>query len=216
MIPQSLLQSIKVNAGTSQQFCLEVGSPVQAVLRPVATSRERLDFSDIYLLTQWRNRHCSSFLTEFTATPERTALWLTKIVGPDNTRVLFMVESPRGEVVGYMGLAFIDWTTHEGEADAVVRGRDAPRGLMTDCLRSLLNWARGPLGLQKISVRVRSDNPALEFYRKFGFMETRREHLQRTERNGDVVWQIDNDHVCLSEPQLVHMNLLDVPSTPPP
>lgn len=209
MIARELLQSLKACAGVRHQLCLAVGTPVVALLRPVATGVDRLSGEDVAALTEWRNRHISSFLTEFVATPERTASWLTRMVGPDDTRILFMVESPPGHLVGYMGLAFIDWALAKGEADAVVRGKETPRGLMTQCLRHLMGWARDQLGLTTLSVRVRSDNPALAFYQKFGFAEVRREPLARTERNDEVIWQPCQVESKQSELSLVHMNLDD-------
>ena len=207
MAPRELLQSLKACAGGQHQLCLAVGTPVVAILRPVATCAGRLRIEDVELLTKWRNRHVSSFLTEFTATPERTASWLTRMVGPDDTRILFMVESPPGRTVGYMGLAFIDWQKASGEADAVVRGDDAPRGSMTQCLRHMLAWARDQLGISALSVRVRSDNPALAFYQKFGYREVLSEPLMKTECNGDVIWQ-PGDRVAPTQAlNLVHMRL---------
>jgi RimJ/RimL family protein N-acetyltransferase len=220
LAPQELLRSLKATAGGSHQLCLVVGKPVVALLRPVATQPGRVDSGDVQCLTDWRNRHVSSFLTEFVATTKRTASWLTQTVNHDDTRILFMVEAPPGKAVGYMGMAFIDWAAGAGEADAVVRGEDAPRGLMTHCLRHLLGWARDQLGLHSLSVRVRSDNPALAFYEKFGFVETTRELLVRSERDGELVWQPGGSGPGHSRLSLVHMSLRDdalsFSSTPSP
>ena len=49
---------------------------------------------------------------------------------------------------------------------------------MTAALHTVLDWARGPLGLKELGVRVRSDNPALAFYEKAGFCEMQRVPLR--------------------------------------
>jgi RimJ/RimL family protein N-acetyltransferase len=129
------------------------------------------------------------------------------MVGPDDTRILFMVDDARtGQTVGYMGLAFIDWERRSGEADAIVRGGDAAPGMMTRALRTMLDWASVQLGLRQLGVRVRSDNPAVTFYGKLGFRELRRVPLQRVEGDGLIEW-VENESLPAREPSLVHMVL---------
>lgn len=178
---------------------LPVGDPPMAWLRPVG-----IDASDAARLTEWRNRYVTAFLTEFEATEEQTTRWLAETVQQDDTRILFMLDFMESGTVGYLGLAFIDWATGRGEADAIVRGGDAPKGLMTAALCTLLVWAQEQLGLVELGVRVRSDNPALAFYEKVGFRETRRVPLQRTETAGMVVW-VEDAEATKGKLSLVHM-----------
>jgi len=140
-------------------------------MRPVATVPGHLDARDVNLLTVWRNQHVKSFLTEFVANDERTVKWLTESVHTNPSKMLFMVESLSGERFGHVGLGFIDWCTGYGEADAIVSGGHSPKGLMKESLQTLLRWSRDILGLQTLAVRVRSDNSAVDFYRKVGFVE---------------------------------------------
>jgi RimJ/RimL family protein N-acetyltransferase len=202
----AFLQELKRAAGgPGPQLRLPVGSPPRALLRPIAVCSTRLSAADVELLTNWRNRFVSSFLTRFESTPVRTRRWLSDYVANDDTRVLFMTDLPDGKTIGYMGLAYIDWAARRGEADAIVRGGGAPKGLMTDCLRSLIGWGLNQLALQSIGVRVLSSNPAIEFYRKFGFDEHRRVPLTRADCNGDEVWVEAESSV--SDLALVHMDL---------
>jgi len=194
MTGRELLRASKM--GT---MCLPVGEPIRAWLRPAGS-----DAADAARLTEWRNRFVTAFLTEFEATEERTLHWLMETVAPDETRILFMLDLPDGETVGYLGLAFIDWEAGRGEADAVVRGADAPGRLMTVALRTALDWASGPLGLKELGVRVRSDNSALAFYEKVGFREIKRVPMQRVESPGMVVW-VENPTAVDAKLSLVHM-----------
>lgn len=201
-----LLRALKESAAPHQPtMSLTVSYPVEAILRPVATRGDCLNDADVRVLTEWRNRFVQAFLTEFQSTEARTALWLTNIVGTDDTRILFMVDDARsGETIGYMGLAFIDWEKASGEADAIVRGRQAPRGLMKRALLTLLSWSRSQLGLKTLGVRVRSDNAAIEFYRKLGFEEVRRTSLRRVESPGLIEW-VEDQSLPAGEPSIVHM-----------
>jgi RimJ/RimL family protein N-acetyltransferase len=185
-------------------LCIPVGSPVEGTLRPVATRKDGLNVNDVRVLTEWRNRFVRAFLHEFEATERRTERWLTDMVGPDDTRILFMLDDPHGQTVGYMGLAYIDWEKLYGEADAIVRGRDVAPGLMTKAMRTLMNWASGQLGLQLLGVRVRSDNTALDFYRKFGFKEHRRVPLRVKQEIDGLKWDEDLS-LSAGEISLVHM-----------
>lgn len=201
---RELLKMLKATAGTPGPcVCLPVGQPVEAVLRPVATAAERLNAKDVKLLTDWRNRFVKSFLTDFVATENRTARWLTDFVGPNDNKILFMVDV-NGQTVGNIGLDFINWDTGYGEADNIVRGGDSRKGLMKLALKTTLEWAYGQLGLSELGVRVRSDNPALEFYRKVGFREIKRIPLRKTEEPDMVRW-VEDPAFDSSSASLVYM-----------
>lgn len=188
----SYLQNLKKEAGSSSQhFSIPVGDPPFARLRFIPTHPETISSSDVSLLSLWRNRYKTSFLTEFTATDDQTRQWLINIVGKDETKSLFMLESLDGEAIGYMGIAYIDWKKGYGEADAVVRGSEAPKGAMSIALSALIHWAKTELGLKKIGVRVRSDNTAIQFYRKLGFQMIKQVPLRRIECDHKITYSED-------------------------
>ena len=208
-LSRELLVAVKRTVvGNSPTLSIPVGRPVVALLRPVATVIEKINENDVQVLTAWRNRFIESFLSEFESDEDRTRRWLSEIVGPDDTRILFMVDAASGQTIGYMGLAFINWDESSGEADAIVRGGDAPRGLMTATLQTLLAWGRSQLGIQRFGVRVRSDNSAITFYRKFGFEEVKRVPLRRTTKRDMIQW-VEDDSLPFGGPSLVHMTLPD-------
>lgn len=117
-----------------------------------------------------------------------------------------MVHDMGGRAVGYMGLDYIDWSRRYGEADAVVRGEDAPKGFMRNALLGLLSWARDSLDLTEIGVRVLSDNPAVGFYEGIGFRVVRTVPLRVDGTQDGRSWVEDpslNEWVR----QLIHMRL---------
>lgn len=184
-----LLAALKYGTfGGSPNLDLRAGDQA-ATLRPVSTRAGFLDERDVLRLTEWRNRNVHVFLTEFQATPERTAGWLTGLVGPDPGRIIFMLDDEHGRTVGYLGLAHVDWSTGSFEADGIVRGEDGLPGGMSAGLRVLISWAVEQVGLAQAKVRVRSDNPrAVDFYRRLGFVEDFRRPLSRIEEPGMVRW----------------------------
>lgn len=202
---RQLLTALKRTGGCrATPLQISIGSPARGFLRPVATTMERLAHEDLVVISEWRNRFVNSFLTEFHATPERTARWLVHTVGPNESKMLFMLDLPDGETIGHIGIDFINWETGHAEADSVVRGRDAPKGLMSDALKTLIAWADCQLGIISFGVRVRSDNSALAFYRKAGFKEINRIPLRRTDEPGMTRWTEDTNAMD-SELYLVHM-----------
>lgn len=202
---RNLFAVLKATAGMpGPAVVIPVGSPPEALLRPVATKEELLNAEDIRMLTDWRNRFVQAFLTEFTATESRTARWLVEVVGPKEGKILFMVDDLNSRTSGYMGLDYIDWDQAYGEADAIVRGAEAAPGTMKCVLQTLLAWAQGQLGLRELGVRVRSDNSALEFYRKVGFQEVRRVPLRRVEEPQMIRW-VEDESLESAKVYLVHM-----------
>lgn len=185
------------------QLLLKVDGFGDYFLRPVATKRNLQNSLYVSCLTTWRNRYVESFLSEFTATDEKTATWLNEVIHMDNSRILFMIENMQQDPIGYMGLAYIDWVQSYGEADAIVKGKSVPKGLMSAALKTLLNWAKGQLMIETLGVRVLSDNPALRFYRKLGFVETRRVPLKKNISSNLIIW-VEDDTLLKSERYLVH------------
>ncbi|WP_051213249.1 GNAT family N-acetyltransferase [Maritalea myrionectae] len=186
-------------------LCLPIDGQPNAILRPVVTDSDKIDPQDVDRLTRWRNEHVIRFLTEFDATAEQTTQWLINRVGPDNGKILLMVEF-EGKTVGHTGLGFGNWSANYIEADAIVRGEDAPRGLMKKALQSTLSWARDSLGLVDQWVRVRSDNPAVKFYEAVGFQEVKRVPLDYRIEGAMKTWFERTDHESALA-SLVYMQL---------
>lgn len=199
-----LLASVKASARSGEEgLCLSTWRGV--TLRPVGTTPGAVSESHLRVLTDWRNRHVTAFLTEFEATTERTAAWLESTVGPDRGRILFTAHEPGGSVFGFCGIAFADWLTGSFELDSITRGTPGAPGGMSVAVRMLLDWSVAQLGLSTPVVRVMSDNArALTFYARLGFIETHRVPLRRSAVPGLVSWVPDTDAPSGLR-QLVHL-----------
>jgi RimJ/RimL family protein N-acetyltransferase len=201
-----LLRAVKnVTLANTPALTIPLGKPVRALLRPIATLPGATDPTDIHLLSEWRNRHVASFLSEFVANDVRTERWLTGSVHPNDGKLLFMLDALDGTRLGHLGLGFIDWGTAYGEADAIVSGGASPPGLMKLALQTLLWWASTSLGLKKLAVRVRSDNTAIAFYEKVGFHEWQRVPLVARRHDDGTLWVEDLGLGSGDGPCLVYM-----------
>lgn len=201
---RNLFLELKKSAGSQNDLVLPIGKPVEALLRPIATDAERINTHDVRLLSEWRNRFVKSFLTEFHAHEQRTISWLTHSVADDQGKLLFMIDTLDGVSIGHIGLGFINWETGYVEADAIVRGGTARKGLMKEALQLLLFWAQDSLGLDDAWVRVRSDNPAVQFYQRVGFIERKRIPLAKKQDGDMLVWYEDCE-AGKDAPALVYM-----------
>jgi hypothetical protein len=105
-----------------------------------------------------------------------------------------------------MGLAFIDWEAGSAEVDAIVRGAKAPPDLMARSILTMWSWGRSALGLERLLGRVRSDNPALQFFEKVGIREHDRVPLRREEAGDEARW-VEDPSLDAGDPSLVHMEL---------
>jgi len=190
-----VLTTLKDLAGRGEPLLvLPVGRPPIVLLRPIGTSPNQFLHEDALVLTNWRNRFVTSFLTEFEATLQRTINWLISEVAANENKILFMVESLAGDRLGYLGLDQIDWEKGHGEADSVVRGVENHQGFMGQSLCVLMQWALSALGLKQINVRVLADNPALGFYSHIGFFETGRVPLRKVHEGRLVRWYEDTTY----------------------
>ena len=130
-------------------------------------------------LTEWRNAARTSFLTQFDATSERTAVWLQNVVLTAPDRVLFIVRSNDGERFGHIGISNI--SAGKAEIDNVMRGRPSgERSMMFYSSVALIAWIFGRLQMPATQLHVLSPNTgAIRLYGRLGFEEVERTPLWR-------------------------------------
>lgn len=141
-------------------------------LHPICCQMDGTSPAVLEMLTVARNSNSNSFLTYFTATPERTRKWLTSEVGMDSSRILFVLRETRtNSLYGFMGLAYGDKDGQRIEGDAIVRyANNHEPGLMQRAFLTLVTWVTQSLGVKEVWVRVLSDNPAVAFYQRCSFV----------------------------------------------
>jgi perosamine synthetase len=159
-------------------------------LIPVSNVHEG-DAKVLQKLTDWRNTNVHVYPTQFVATIESTKAWLKDRLLAVDERILFMVVDVRGKVVGHMGFNGCLNNDFLFEIDNVVRGDStAAKGLFSQALFALMEWARNALNVSGFFLRVMDDNPnAIDFYKRNGFVEGGRVPLIREERSGFVSYR---------------------------
>lgn len=201
----NLLKKIKnSNFSEISKYEVNINGFEEYKIRPITLIKSYQSIGDIECLTKWRNLYRKSFLTDFIATNERTSNWLEESVLKDDKRILFMVENNQGKNIGYMGMAYIDWSRKYAETDSIVRGEPAPKGLMSSALRSLIQWGKNFLGIENIYVRVLDDNPAIKFYEKMGFVKVREVGLRIEKKESSTNWIEDKNIINPTKKIIYH------------
>jgi RimJ/RimL family protein N-acetyltransferase len=149
-----------------------------------------LDDADLLrILTQWRQQYMTMFLTQFTATVERTRNWLAQLV-PSDDRVMFLIRDPAGELLGQFGVrCYADGTL---ELDGGICGNlNSPGGLFYHAERTILRWSFEVLEMRRAVARVFSKNVfAIKLHKRIGLQPVLSEPLKlETTTDGDLHYQ---------------------------
>lgn len=145
----------------------------------------------VSLCAKWRKKHEWWFPKQFKVTIEGTTNWLKNGVIEVKDRLLFFIVINNVRV-GHIGLYRFDYEHNSCELDNVLKGEDAPKGLMTFVTKTLMQWARTNLGISKMTLRVFSDNDkAIALYMRVGFTKVKNIPLRKISGSGEVVWEED-------------------------
>jgi perosamine synthetase len=142
-------------------------------------------------LTSWRNNNVHVYPTQFVATLDSTKTWLRDRLLAVEDRLLFLIVDNQGKVVGHIGFNGCFNNEFLFEIDNVVRGEtSAPKGLLSQAMFALIEWARKTLNVGGFFLRVMDNNAhAISFYKRNGFVEDKRIPLFKEERNGFVSYR---------------------------
>ncbi len=136
-------------------------------------------------LTDWRNASMGSFLTQFTATPERTRNWLRNGVFASSAQMMFLIYAD-DVLIGHFGFKEL---THETVLlDNAMRGeRGGHPKLLQIAGRALIDWLFAVAGVKTVTGYVLSSNPAaIMLNRAIGFDRWDKFPVCREEADGEV------------------------------
>lgn len=163
----------------------EVGS-----LEPITSDTLNCSQS-ISQLATWRRESQAWFPGQFKVTDEGTKSWCEKQLLQQKDRILFFVKDLEGNRVGHVGLFRFNYHERYCELDNIIRGESAWPGAMSMACKTLVDWSFEHLGMQKLFLRVFSDNErAIKLYLNLGFKEIQRTPLREV-RSGETTRWVD-------------------------
>lgn len=163
-----------------------------AYLRPI-TEDYRITLPECSeLLGKWREDNPSIATGTFQVTRERTEIWLDKHIIGREDRILFLIVGLGGQFIGHLGFSNFYYEEKSCEVDAVLRGvKDFYPGLMEYAMKSLIFWGVHQLNLEKITLRVFSDNTrAIRFYERCGFQFVQLIQLVKVVLPNEEKWEV--------------------------
>lgn len=178
---------LKAAANIQEAYLRAIPIEDGGFLLPVAAVHQQ-DEALLLQLTEWRNTHVQAYPTQFVATLESTRAWLKDRLLAVPDRMLFLVLTPAGKVIGHLGFNGCLNEQRLFEIDNVVRGigGEAP-GLFQRAMLAITEWARKTLNVEGFFLRVMDDNPhAIAFYQRSGFVESQRIPLVKEQRGETV------------------------------
>lgn len=166
------------------------------------------DTEIIQALANWRQKYMQFFLTQFTATAERTQNWLKNLVLKDTSRILFLI-CQHGKPIGNFGVCHIGRTS--AELDNLIRGEVIQeKQLIFYAEQCLCHWLFRELRLSEIYLHVFSNNHrTIALHSSIGFTITKLSKMT-TEMDGDTLKFVvqDAESPSLDEIGYVKMEIM--------
>lgn len=160
-------------------------------LRPLVKA-DLDNYSLIEKLTSWRNENMEMFLTNFTATPERTRDYLEVITEEGSSQTLFVVEE-QGKTVGQVG--WKDLNDVDAIMDNGMKGeRTINPKLLIYAHKSLAKWLFANSTIKFMYGWLVTDNvPGIMMNKQIGWSKWLRHPLTKNSDGGDWAWEIGKE-----------------------
>lgn len=184
----------------------DVAGDTIAIGRPIE-ARDLTDVKLIHALTDARTQNRNRFLSQFSATPERTKTWMSQKVDAED-QVLFLIEI-QGKCVGHYGVVIENEYSVELD-NSILMDHDVPRGFMSHVEHAILGFVFGYLFKNMAFGRVLSNNFAcVAMHQAAGLRLHRHEPLfGQTMENGDFLLEASNvNNVENAVAQLLHLTI---------
>jgi len=165
-------------------------SQIIAYLKPITKDYRETLPGVVELLGKWRAENPTLSDSVFEITNARTEKWLDKLIIGRDDRLLFLIDDFSNNHLGHIAYSSFDYSAQTAEIDCVLRGvKNVIPGLMSFCVKALVNWGFAVLQLNEIFLSTSKNNSrAIALYEKCGFKIIHEIPLIRKELQDEVRW----------------------------
>jgi RimJ/RimL family protein N-acetyltransferase len=167
--------------------------PLKSPSPPLADEAIRLEpLDDARFVADFERLAADPEVVRFTRVPAEpdagfATAWVGRYVSgwDDGSRAGFAIVSAEGEFLGLAAIVDLDLAGREGEIGYIVAPAARGRGVAGRALRLISAWALGPLGLERVELRISTANQAsIRVAERLGYV---REGVLRSLRLKDEV-----------------------------
>ena len=170
-------------------------------VRPLSDGVVRLEPLDDRFVPDFEHLAKDPDVVRFTRVPPERADgfasgWVDRYVSgwDDGSRAGFAILTSDDAFLGMVGLVELDLAGRQGEIGYMVAPAARGQGVAGRALRLVSAWALGPLGLERVELRISSENePSLRVAERLGFVRegvVRSLHLKDDVRSDVVVYSL--------------------------
>ncbi len=138
----------------------------KVIVRPV-------EEKDLALLACWRNAEANRtfFFNPWPVYPGGQKTWYANLAA-DHSRMLMMIETREGKLVGMIGIAGIDWRNQECElGPGIIAPEERGNGYIEEAIELMVNYCFTELNLHRLHCACYPFNRVIELMKLFGFQQ---------------------------------------------
>ena len=148
-----------------------------------------IEIEDLGCLRDWRNDLMDNFRQWRYLNMLNQHVWLEEITFGIKD-IMLAVEDGSGQLVGVVGLTYVDWVRRSAEVSIYIGRGYWSRGYGSEALRAIINYGFGELCLHRIYSEIfKYNTESLALFEKAGFV---REGVSRDGHFGAGSW-----HSCI-------------------
>lgn len=161
------------------------------LLKPI-TKNDIDNLKLLQTLTKWRSDNMEMFMTNFTATTERTRKYLDKVTDIGSRQTLFIIEE-KGKIVGQVG--WKDLTQNDAIMDNGMKGeRTINPKLLIYAHKSLAKWLFLNTNIKFMYGWLFADNiPGIMMNKQIGWSQWIRHPMMKLITGDEWAWEIGSE-----------------------
>lgn len=144
-------------------------------------------------MTLWRNSSMGSFLTQFTATENRTKEWLDNVILSSNDKLLFELLDDQSKPIGHAGITNLN--SKSAELDNFIRGEKGGNSMLFYYAElAILKWLFNEININEVLLHVFSNNwIPINNHLELGFSIVKKHKLTKLVKDDKTTYLVESN-----------------------